>query len=717
MTTLANTVKLGNLPTYRFGLDTYNPDALGLGELMVQKSGLQPEDNFGGPFPLKVIRPMEASVAVPYAYPWAMRWSEATDNQWDWVFMADNATAAATRRLGMARLDRLTGDFTYDGFLTVTFPGTSEAKTLRALRMSYEKHTVGTVDVSGTAVTGTSTKFQTDRPCVGNRIGFGSTDPAQITQWYEISAIASDTGLTLTTTAGTITAGTPYVIEDLRAYLIATSVTTSLGGLYVVKGLRRELFSPAGGAVPAATTVDSIRACYFLKDASTGTALAAFGGGMEDTVNFTTRHFWQAHTLANPILQKYNVYAALTLTAGAATNALVFITGAGGAVTGTTSQLNNGRVAKPSHGPGNGIDCFYFTTTTRVYRSVQLSAITAAQAGWIIDSMTEVPPGGLNTFAAGGGIQSIEYSGVLDRFLITTTGAAGIRSYITQYRTDGGQFDRIIFSDNKQIDQGTADSTITPQPCPLALPFSCWIEGGVLYAARVGTTAAINQVYCIPIGVDWEYITTSGARLVLPRIPTPGADRYLQAFFSDVSVIGGATGKNLGMGPEPYRTQYRTSGIVDNSGSWSPLDDTRDISGISGADYIQFRVEFRMSNTLIPARILNAGVTYEAVSTDSHFMVSDKSNPATKQFVWWFASAFGGTVPTLKVRIYDAISKSVLVNDLTVGATGTWEKSTDGGGTWGAYNSTDRGNTTTYLRYTPASIADDVVVQPVLSVA
>ena len=107
----------------------------------------------------------------------------------------------------------------------------------------------------------------------GNRIGFGSTDPKQITTWYEISAMASDTGITLATSAGTIAAGTPYVIEDLRAYLNCTSVTTSLGGIYVIKGLNPAHFTGAGGAVPAATTVDNIKASYFLKDAATGTAL------------------------------------------------------------------------------------------------------------------------------------------------------------------------------------------------------------------------------------------------------------------------------------------------------------------------------------------------------------------------------------------------------------------------------------------------------------
>ena len=94
--------------------------------------------------------------------------------------------------------------------------------------------------------------------------------------------------------------------------------------------------------------------------------------------------------------------------------------------------------------------------------------------------MTEVPPGGVNTFAAGAGIQNIEYSSVIDRFVVSTTGAAGIRSYMTQYRTDGGQMDRILFADYKQIDQGTADSRITPTQSQLAAAFTLWIEGGIM---------------------------------------------------------------------------------------------------------------------------------------------------------------------------------------------------------------------------------------------
>lgn len=714
MTSAAH-IHLGSLPTYKFDIDSYDPDKLGLGKLMIQKSGVAATDNFAGPFPIQVQRPMEASTTIPFAFPWAMQWSYNASSRKDWIFAADVATAAATRRLGMWEFDRITGAATYRGFLTITFPGTSEAKTIRALRMSYDLYTAGTVQVAGTAVTGSSTAWLTNRCCVGNRIGFGSTDPTEITTWYEISAMASDTGITLATSAGTIAAGTAYVIEDLRAYLGVTSVTTSLGGLYVIKGLNPSHFTGPGGTVPAATTVDNIKASYFLKDASTGTALAMFGLAFEEKISKLSRMMWQLHTLANPILQKYDVYAALTLSGGAATNALVLISGAGGAVTGTVSQVNNGRIANTAHGPGAGLNCIYFATTSRIYRTVDVSTITAASTSWLADNMTEVPPGGVNTFALGAGMQCLEYSAVIDRFLVLTTGAAGIRSYLTQYRTDGGQMDRILFADYKQIDQGSADSSTTPTPSQLVTTFTGWIEGGILYLLRFGTTAILNQLYIIPLGADWEYIATSGARLVLPRIATPGADAYLQAFVNAVQIVGGSTGKNLGLQPEPYRVQFRTSGISDNSGGWTALDDTLDMSGVAGAEYIQFCIEFRMGNLLIPARLLNAGILYNEVETDSHFLVSDKSDPSAKQFVWWFASAFGGTVPALRVRIYDAVTGSLLVDDDTTTPTGTWAKSTDGT-SFGAIDFTDKANDTTYYRYTPASIADDVVVKPVLSV-
>lgn len=709
-------IKMGSLPNYRIGLETYDQDKLGLGPMMVQHTDTPADEKYAGPMPIAVLRPMEASTPIPLSFPWAMRWSESATSQWDWIFAADVATAAVTRRLGMARLNRLTGEISYDGFITVTFPGTSEAKTIRALRMQYRKETSGTVAVSGTAVTGTSTQFQTDRVCVGNRIGFGSTNPDAIVTWYEISAIGSDTGITLTTSAGTVTAGTPYVIEDLRAVLVVTSVTTSLGGLYVVKGLRREIFSSGGTTISAATTVDNIRACYFLKDAVTGTNLVSFGASIEDEVDAQTQYIWVLDTLANPVLFKSNLCAALTVASGSTTSAFLFKTGAGGAVTGTTSQLNNGRLANPTHGPGAGLNCIYFTTTTRIYRTADVSTIAAASTTWLFDNMTEVPPGGINTFGAGGAMQAIEFAGSMDRFIVTSSGAAGVRSYRTQYRTDGGQMDDIIFVDFKQVDQGSADSNITPFPSINVSAFSVWVEGGMMYAARNGTTAALNQIFAVPLGTDWEYAATTNCRIIFPRIACADIDRFAQAFAQEVRVLGGVGGKNLGMSPQPFRLFYRTAGISDNSGTWTSIAWNGDISGVGGASYIQFMAEFRINNTMIPARIQTVGVMWDDLSTLANYQLSATlSDAVNKRIAWWFGTAFGSTVPALRVRLYDASSGGLLVDDNTASPTGTFERSTNDGGAWSAWNNTDRGNSTTYLRYTPASLADNIRVRAVLT--
>jgi hypothetical protein len=133
---------------------------------------------------------------------------------------------------------------------------------------------------------------------------------------------------------------------------------------------------------------------------------------------------------------------------------------------------------------------------------------------------------------------------------------------------------------------------------------------------------------------------------------------------------------------------------------------------------IQFMFEFSTVGWYcIPARILDMTVTYDdsGSTTDTHYQPSAaKSNPANKQFVWRFADDFGGTVPTLRVRLYDALTGDLLVDDYTTGTGGTWEKSTNGT-SWGSYDTSDKANETTYIRYTPASLGDNIKVRAVLT--
>ncbi len=719
MATRAVIQRLGSQATYRYGVDSYDSTKLGLGPLMTQFAG-SGENAYAGPLPLAVARPMEQSTAIASVFPWAMRWQNDATAEIDWIFLADNATAAATRRINMYLFNRRTAVWTWKGFVTVTLP-TATAYTIRALRMTYDLYTTGTVAVSGTAVTGTGTAWQTNKVCVGNRIGFGSTDPSAITTWYNISAIGSNTSITLSSTAGTIAGGTAFVIEDLRAVMATTNATTTNGGLIVVKGLSADLFSNVGGTVPAATTADNIRASYWLADATTVTNTVSFGMGIEPKTSATSQNVYVLDTLANPIVFKYNIRAALVPTAGKDFSASVFLlkTGAGGALTGTPTQQNNGRLATVSHGPHSGVSTLYFTTSTRVY-AAPVSGITSNSTTWLSGGSvaTEVPPGGINTSAASGALASIELASSLDKFIITTNATTSpFRSYVTQYRSDAGQWDRVWGVDTRQVDQTTADSTITPLPSLVGGPMTVWAEAGMAYVATFGTTAITNRLYAIPLGADWEYTSTTEAYLVLPEMTTAEANKYTNIFFEQKQVLGGATGYNLGLPTEPARLSYRTSGISDDSGSWTAVDSTGYISQ-AGSSSIQIRAEFRtIGLTCIPARIHAVGVIYEDLGTDSHYQPSvAQSSVATKDFTWRFSTAFGSTVPTLRIRLYNAVTNGLLLDDTTTAsASGTWTKSTNDGSSYGAYDTTDKGNDTTYIRYTPTTLADNIKVRALLT--
>ena len=144
-----------------------------------------------------------------------------------------------------------------------------------------------------------------------------------------------------------------------------------------------------------------------------------------------------------------------------------------------------------------------------------------------------------------------------------------------------------------------------------------------------------------------------------------------------------------------------------------------DLSSVSPADYIQFMIELDiLGENCVSQKIYSVTCLYDDFTTDVHYQPSVKySDYVNKRFAWWFGMAWETTVPTLRVRLYDADNNNLLVDDSTLSPSGTFEKSTDGGATWGAYNTNDRSNSNTYIRYTPASIADNIKVKFLLTEA
>lgn len=687
--------------------NAYDYTKWNLGDSIIFNNGVADVDKYIQPH-YDVLRPNEESTAFLVSALWAYKLSEETSYLW----AAENvATASNTRRIMLWQINNFTGARQWIGFITMTL-ASSTAHTLRDFRVDVKTEITGTVSVSGTAVTGSGTQFNTNRVAVGARIGFGSTDPTQITTWYRITAIGSDTGATLNLSAGTIGSNTPYVIQEFRPILLFTNVTTTNGGIHLGKGVSIEDYTIAGTTIALAVSTDNQKASYWIKDAATQTNTV--GAGLAIDVDAETATNLDCYVLDLPSagnyrVFKYNLRAALTVASGASVSAWVLTTG-NNAFTGTGSQNSNLTLATTSHGGGSGIKSLYFVSTTRFMRA-SVAGITSGTTTWINEAIAEIPPGGANTYALTSALSGLIYVPSTDSFVICTTSASGVVSYVTKFVSSGSQFNRIFGRNMLNLDISTADSG-----SPSAFTNSSVALGvttdrtNKVYISKTGTTSTNMQIYALAFGTDDEYALDSEGYIITPEIITTDVNKFYRVFVNQLNYQGSLS---LGRSTEPVFVYARTSNIqTDATTGWQPVNDISDISAFAGAPSIQFLITSRVIGAIIlPAKIRGINLEYEDNTTDSHYAISvEKCSVASKIFAWWFAVAFGGTVPTLRVNLYDADSGGLILTDTTAAsANGVWEKTTDGTN-WVAYNTADRGNTTTWIRYTPNSLADNIKV-------
>jgi hypothetical protein len=633
--------------------------------------GSGPIDKFIGPCPLGVANFGESSLAIPSQFVHPVK---ITDDLF-WIFGSDVATAAATRRVQLWTFVPSTNTYTFRGAITCTFP-TATNHTVRGLRAILTNYTTGTVAVSGTGVTGTGTAFTTGLS-IGSRIGFGSTDPNEIVTWYQISAIGSATGITLTSSAGTITAGTPYVIQDLMVVQATTNATATNGGLFITKGLRFEDFNNPATAIPAATTVDKIKATYWLRDAATITNDAIGGCALGNLDSLTQQYIYCTEGAASSLqMYRYNIRTPLTLTAGAhtLTGSDIVITGTQ-AVTGNISQANNGREAILNHGPGAGVSCIYAFTTTRILR-IPIASITAGSTTFVADSMSEVPAGGANTSILTGGFVAMDISQALDKLIIVGNTSTGT-IYITDYYTGGQQIDRRSGCLTAQLPSANrdTDSPIFVHSVTNNIPFVWAEDGWLFYVFAQAVTTTINSMVAYPLAADLEFEAEVTNRIICPKIPlgaVPG--RLYRALVNAVTNIGDNT---MGVSPDMYLLEVRSSGIDDNTGSWTPVPQNGDLSGLGVPLNIQFAFRFRTAGVvMLPSRILSLALLYELADA-LPFMYRWNYvdfNTTNGTFGWVQSQLYGGALPVHTITIYRADTNIGVLTQASSGSTnGTFE--------------------------------------------
>lgn len=622
-----------------------------------------------GPLPVVTARPAETSTAVPIYMVRAVAWSGDVD----WVFGADVAAAAATRRIVMYEFNKRTGALIWKGFVTLTYPPTTN-HTIRGIEVGYDVYSVGSVAVSGTAVTGTGTAWSTSRLAVGSRIGFGSTDPSQITRWYEISAIGTDTGITLTGAVdATISAGSAYCIEDLRIYTSTTNATATNGGLFVAKGLRPEIFNYAGTTISAAATTDNVRAVFWLADASTVTNTTACGASLVAKSSWTSQFLYVMNGGGGTTARifKYNVRAALTLTAGKDTTSLNLQTG-NATVTGNLQQVDSTRIVTTAHGPGSGTECLYYITASRVYRAAT-SGITGASTTYNNDNMTEVPPGGTNTYAATGSLQSIDYIPGIDRFAIYTVNTGSLRHYVTQYQTGGSNYDSIFCVNTKQIDQTLSNPQVAPpaivlHPTTSVTSFSLY---NTTYFCRGSSSTNLCWLQTCNFGSDYAFssITGNDQSIITPELTCTGNVMFYRVYVNHLTTYG--TDKYNHYPAEPYKIWYRTSGISDNSGGWTVVPAGGILTGVTAASTIQFRIKFKtIGSHSLPTKIYSVCVVYEnSADIPSHLKwnFSDTNNSSGN--IGFIQCCYYGSVPNLQIDYYRSDTDANVLSQASTGST------------------------------------------------
>ncbi len=780
---------------------SYDSTKTMLGTLMKQYTGATSNDKYVSTAPSAIINQVEVAGAS-YFMPHVVQWSSDIF----WIFVATNATAAVTRNIGLYEFNKTAASITFKGFITLSGTTFAGVKTIRGLRGFVYKHTTGTVSTSGTSTTisGSSTGFVTERIAAGARIGFGTTDPTQVTTWYEISSINSDTELVIAGGGVSLAGGTSYVIEEIRLAILTTNATTTIinGGIHLIKGLNYGTFTVGGTTILEASlttpaNTDNIRAAYLLKDpliagaasatctftsgtpgtinvnshgliagdpvvftttgalpsgltaastiyyvtstnlaASTFTVSATLGGvainiasagtgthtvntatsyagaglGSDDFVDNTQHDLYMVNidNAANVRVLKFNLRAALTVGTGFSTDAFVLRT-ATQTITGTVSQVNNGRIFTVNHGSAAGVKSLWFVTTTRVYRCAA-SGLTSLASGWISDFMIEIPPGSSTTYTQLNTLSQVDYSETLDRIFIPTT-SLRFGVYVGSYDTTGlVPFEKIFGTNLNRVKLSTTPSGTIDGLFPQAF-ITMWTAGGYMFAIPSSLTTGLNWLYIFPIGTDAAYAATTNQRIITPKMATPNATKLYRAYLEHAEYIGTY---GLGFQPEAHRIYFRTTGIDDNSGTWTELGASGDLSTYTPGDFIQFMFELdALGEVCVPTRLYAVTCVYEDGSQDSHYEPSlTKSSAQNRQFAWRQTSLWGGTIPDLRIRLFNvANGATVLDDDITSSTYGDWEYSTDGGNTWLAW-STSADTIGNYIRYT----ADDGVIGNLITV-
>lgn len=311
----------------------------------------------------------------------------------------------------------------------------------------------------------------------------------------------------------------------------------------------------------------------------------------------------------------------------------------------------------------DGFPCAFFGTSSNLYLG-RLSELTVGAVTWPSLQTCNLL-GTANQITAPTAVQ-VAWSNALNRAVYTTNTAVFVMKQFVNNSIDH------IFGgiNNRYLETLVSNNVVELQ---LAAITGMDLEAGIL--AVSGSTAGQRGVYLCDLrsnhSFDYSYIVTK-------VLDTPQSQ---MRFINSLDQLYEYTGSLV--------VYYRTSGFGSISGGWTEIPFAEDLSGFTGGDQIQFKIQFDTLglDTSIHAQLHEFSFTYESVNENSdHWQVSKdlSSTGGTHKVVWYLAKAYASTVPTLYARAYEQGTTTSVGSNNTSGSPGSFRYSTNGGTSWNA---------------------------------
>jgi hypothetical protein len=644
------------------------------------------------------------------------------------VSVYNSAATQTTLTVKLAKFDKRTEEWTNCGRLFILAPtGSAATRNATAVHAKLYRYSTGTVEVNGISVTGSGTAWETNRIFQGSRIGFGTTSSAAVTTWYEIATVPTNTNFELQNNTTNFAPGTPYVIEELKISVPNTYGTNAaLNGIALIQGVHEGTFSfsgttilPAGGPAGTGSYIDRTRSFVRLAESRDTLLLRSPGPAIFNrSINTTSSINDYLYVFNQPggnniQIARFNLGTPITnVQTGSSFTQFEFITATGSGAL-VTAPSRFAFFAKPSHGPGSGSNDIYFVSSARLNRT-KLSEIYSGSTSIVTDNWFEIPPMGPGNYAVFNSVNQC-YVPMLDKFFLVGAQAIPYNSCaIYDYNVYGKEIERRVLLNSNVVNSTTSrpykNFIYTTHG---SAPFS-ETSNGMLYLT-IGTANTQNIWLNIPIGADYKYAPQTKQWAVFPKLIVPSNKKFKSSL---IKYSNAMSSEEMSFPPERVYIFYRTSGIDDDSGSWTRLPDNGDMSNITATEQIQLAVAWDVMGTfaLYPP-VYGVTLVYENDSQISQYIPSLSLTDVTnKRFVWRQAQLFITTnIPVLNIKLYNSETGNLITEDTTaLQSHGVFQYSANSGSTWNTWDN-NQNVLNNYIRYTANNLPANTLINAVIT--